>query len=577
MSEDFKPGTRPLLRLAGLDADRPFVSRDDENDALWTVVLALMMRLYLDPDPESRRGSGPADTQVLGALRTALGENFGIEAGDYLAWALVHYGCRQKPTLASLPPWERLMFEWQERHATTPRIALLLRAVGFSATLATSALEALDGWIADPSTALGQGDAIVAAMFGPRLVVETRREDDPGPGHDRLFNELLRSAVPPVAIDSLRQRSQAGGGGSYWVVEYAQGGRDWAFNASARGAGADIDAVMEAVDALLERLGRPERVFQLSPGHTGEGAHFIVADAPRFAELVNRLRFPILRSPKTVELQDAPPPRPPEPPPLAPQRAPRAVAPQAAPAEAADAPSSFLPLADSQSMFDSGYPGMASAGTDADAAMRSLIAALRRSFGAGRLLQAGRWVKQSQASAPAALAASRDPVGVVYTHLPQLIRKGRIVWGALVLADEALFAPGDEDKPALVVYSNDEYFDARPAELGALGARIADPKGTRAAAPELRELALQVRNDAGRPLGVAVPAALSAHDVVLTSVMGIRDHLPGGVLAADWFPILTHSASAVPLIVPAALWPQAMRAAWDSGQLAPQTRRRPRA
>ena len=571
MSEDFKPGTRPLLRLAGLDADRPFVSRDDENDALWTVVLALMMRLYLDPDPESRRGSGPADAQILGALRTALGENFGIEAGDYLAWALVHYGCRQKPTLASLQPWERLMFEWQERHATTPRIALLLRAVGFSATLAAASLEALDGWIANPATALGQGERIVEAMFGARLVIEKRRDDGFGPGHDVLFHELLRSALPPVAIESLRQRSQAGGGGSYWVVEYAQGGRDWAFNAPAGGAGPDIDAVMEAVDALLERIGRPDRVFQLAPGRAGAGAHFVVADAPRFADLVNRLRLPILRSPKSIELQEAPPPRPQEPPP-APLRPARA---EALAAADASVPSSFLPLADSQSMFDSGYPAMASAGTDADPAMRSLMASLRRGFGAGRLLQAGRWVKQSQAGAPAALAASGDPIVVAYAHLAQLIRKGRIVWGALVLADEALFAPGDEDKPALVVYSDDEYFDARPAELGALGARIADPKGTRTAAPELRELAQQVRNDSGRPLGVAVPAALSAHAVVLTSVMGIRSHLPGGVLAADWFPLLTHASSAVPLILPAALWPQALRAAWDTGQLAPQTRRRP--
>src|SRR4051794_24258028 len=160
MSEDFKPGTRPLLRLAGLDAERPFVSRDDENDALWTVVLALMMRYHLDPDPESRRSTGPSDPQVLQALRASLGENFGLEAGEHLAWALVHYGCRQKPTLASLPPWERLMFEWQERHATTPRVALLLRAVGFSATLQKETLESLDGWIADPATVLGQGPAV---------------------------------------------------------------------------------------------------------------------------------------------------------------------------------------------------------------------------------------------------------------------------------------------------------------------------------------------------------------------------------------------------------------------------------
>jgi hypothetical protein len=563
MSEDFKPGTRPLLRLAGLDAERPFVSRDDENDALWTVVLALMMRLYLDPDPESRRSAGAADSQVVGALRAALGENFGIEAGDYIAWALVHYGCRQKPTLASLQPWEQLMFEWQERHATTPRVALLLRAVGFSATLAASSLESLDGWIANPATALGQGPAIVAAMFGPRLVIDKPRDDGFGPGHDVLFHALLRSAMPPIAIDSLRQRSQAGGGGSYWVIEYAQGGRDWAFNASANGNMVDIDAVMDAVDALMERLGRPDRVFRLPPGQAGEGAHFVVADAARFEEMINRLRLPLLRSPKSGTQPPAEASRLPE---ALPARA------DSQASTAAGAPSSFLPLDGGQSMFETTDPGMVPADTDADAALRSMIVSLRRSFGAGRLLQGGRWAKQSQASPPAALAG--DPVGVVYTHLPQLIRKGRIVWGALVLADEALFAPGAGDRPVLLVFSHDEHYDARPAELAALGARIASLRGARPSAPGLRELVAQLRNDSGRPLGVPLPASLAPREVTLTSAMVIRSHLPDGFLAGDWFPLLTHTSSAVPLIVPSPFWPQALRAAWDARQLVSPARRR---
>jgi hypothetical protein len=225
-------------------------------------------------------------------------------------------------------------------------------------------------------------------------------------------------------------------------------------------------------------------------------------------------------------------------------------------------------------MFEAGAAQAQGMDTDADATMRSLMASLRRSFGAGRLLQAGRWVKQSQVDVPPALAQSGDPVTVVYTHLPQLIRKGRLAWGALVLADEALAAPGTGDRPVLVVYSNDEYYDARPAELAALGARVGALRGTRPAAPELRELADQLRNDAGRPLGVALPSAVAAREVVLTSAMCIRAHLPGGVLAGDWFPLLVHAASAVPMILPAALWPQALRAAWDARQMVSPARRR---
>ena len=163
MSEDFKAGTRTLLRLAGLDADRSFASRDEENLALWRAVVLLLMRLHLDPDPESRRSSGPADAQVVHALRGALAENFGLEAGTHVAWALIHYGCRQRPTMASLHAWERLMFEWQQRRASAPRIALMLRDAGFGEPLGPRALDALDRWITNPVTVLGEAPSIVAA------------------------------------------------------------------------------------------------------------------------------------------------------------------------------------------------------------------------------------------------------------------------------------------------------------------------------------------------------------------------------------------------------------------------------
>ena len=161
MTEDFKPGTRPLLRLAGLDADRAFVSRDDEIHVIWTVASVLLMRFHLHPDVEARREAGINDAQVVAALRAALPEHFGDEAGGYIAWALIYYGCRQKPTLASLHPWERLMFEWQERRGSAPRIALMLRQGGLDRPLEPATLEAVDRWINLPASALGNASGTV--------------------------------------------------------------------------------------------------------------------------------------------------------------------------------------------------------------------------------------------------------------------------------------------------------------------------------------------------------------------------------------------------------------------------------
>jgi hypothetical protein len=134
--------------------------------------------------------------------------------------------------------------------------------------------------------------------------------------------------------------------------------------------------------------------------------------------------------------------------------------------------------------------------------------------------------------------------------------------------DKALQAPGKEDLPGLLVYSQDAWFDARPAELAAVAMRLAVLKTAPAATPELRRLGQQVRNDSGRPLDVKLPPELGTHGVVLTSFMGVRSHLPDTALTADWFPVLVHESCVVPLIVPSMFWNAGMRAAWDARKLA---------
>jgi len=54
---------------------------------------------------------------------------------------------------------------------------------------------------------------------------------------------------------------------------------------------------------------------------------------------------------------------------------------------------------------------------------------------------------------------------------------------------------------------------------------------------------------------------------VLTGFVAIRAHLPEGVLGAEWFPVLVHPSSVVPLIVPSAYWPAALLAAWQERRL----------
>ena len=574
MSEDFKPGTRPLLRLAGLDAVRAFVSRAEEAHVIWTAVLALMLRLYQEPDAKARRESGPTDSQVVAALRAVLGENFGGEAADYTSWALVRYGCRQKPTMTALHPWEGLMFEWQQRRASAPRIALMLRDAGFDKPLKPASLEALDGWVTDPVRALGSATDIVEALFGERLVSYNLHDDGSTPAHETLFGGLIASLLPEARLVDLRQNPVRRDSGVVWRVDYTYAGIARGFDAKTEGSAMDVDAVMSGVDDLLEHLGRSERVYRLAPGryNNGETGTFVVVDANKFPEIAWRLRLPLLRSPSVSDLPPGVPMAAPEP--LRVGARPMAPRPPTAREEVRDevpttqVPGNTAPMSLLESQFVPPSPPAGPVERAADPAMKQLINALRRSFGAGRLLQGGRWMKQVRAEPPAWMTASGDPVRIFYEKQETLFRKGRIGWGALVEADEGVFAPGNDDLPGVLLFSEDEYFDARPAELAAIGARLLELKAAGAVgAFELSRFAQLVRNDSGRPLGVAVPAALSAREPMLSSFVAIRAHLPEGVLAGAWFPVLIHPSSVVPMIMPSTFWPPAMVTAWNERRM----------
>ena len=575
MSEDFKPGTRPLLRLAGLDAVRAFVSRAEEAHVIWTAVMALMLRLYQEPDAKARRESGPTDSQVVTALRAALSENFGAEAADYISWSLVRYGCRQKATMAALHPWEGLMFEWQQRKASAPRIALMLRDGGLDKPLKPASLEALDGWVTDPVNALGEATNIIEALFGERLVSYDLHDDGTPPSHDILFGGLVASLLPQARLTELRQALVRGEDGAVWRVEYNFEGQAGGFDARANGSTMDVDAVMLAVDALVERLGRAERVYRLAPGryNNGESGTFVLADANRFPEIAWRLRLPLLRSPSVSELPPGVPTAAPEP--LRVGARPMAPRPVAAPAAATEEPAppvetgATAPMSLLESRFVTPTPPAAATGPverAADPVMKQLIGALRRSFGAGRLLQGGRWMKQVRTEPPEWMVASGDPVRIFYEKQETLFRKGRIGWGALVEADDGVFAQGEDDLPGVLLFSEDEYFDARPAELAALGAKLVELKAI-GSGSEASRFAQAVRNDSGRPLGVPVPASLSAREPMLSSFVAIRAHLPDGLLSGAWFPVLIHPSSVVPMIVPQTFWPPAMLAAWNERRM----------
>ena len=185
-------------------------------------------------------------------------------------------------------------------------------------------------------------------------------------------------------------------------------------------------------------------------------------------------------------------------------------------------------------------------------------------------------MKQVRTEPPAWMTASGDPVRIFYEKQETLFRKGRIGWGALVEADDGVFARGEDDLPGVLVYSEDEYFDARPAELAAIGARLLELKAAGAVgAFELSRFAQLVRNDSGRPLGVAVPAVAERQGADAQQLHRDPRAPAGRAAGRHWFPVLIHPSSVVPMIVPSTFWPPAMLARLERAPHEPRGRGAP--
>jgi len=123
-----------------------------------------------------------------------------------------------------------------------------------------------------------------------------------------------------------------------------------------------------------------------------------------------------------------------------------------------------------------------------------------------------------------------------------------------VQANMALFAPGENDHPAQMLFSRDPWFDARPAELHAIAQRLYALKNTAPADPVEKALAARVSNESDHTLGWQLPPELTARTVMAAIVMVYRKHLSRGVLSGACFPLLTHPSTPAVMILPAAFW-----------------------
>lgn len=205
-------------------------------------------------------------------------------------------------------------------------------------------------------------------------------------------------------------------------------------------------------------------------------------------------------------------------------------------------------------------------GSPADPSMENALQRLRAKFAESSKALNSYSLESVKAVAPRWMK-TQDPLFGFFDQQQLLLKEGRIAWGALIQANNLLFSPGTEDCPAQLVWSVDPYFDARPQELRVIGRRIFQLKNTKPSDPQERKLAEQITDESTRSLGWKLPDTLIDRNVVSTTFMVFRKHIPNGVLSASCFPILTHPSTQFVMIVPFELWPIELIILWKDGRL----------
>ena len=155
-----------------------------------------------------------------------------------------------------------------------------------------------------------------------------------------------------------------------------------------------------------------------------------------------------------------------------------------------------------------------------------------------------------------------DPLFEICRQQMRLLAEGRVVWAALVMANNLMFRPGQDDCPGLLVYSLDPYFEARPQELRAIAHKIFALKETVPEDPDLQAIAKLVTEEMDRSMGWKIPEAFTDKDVRAAAFLVFRKHIPLGVLHGSHFPILVHPSTQAVMIVPHEAWPVGMIGAW---------------
>lgn len=167
------------------------------------------------------------------------------------------------------------------------------------------------------------------------------------------------------------------------------------------------------------------------------------------------------------------------------------------------------------------------------------------------------------------LTVDQEPMLDTLLRQKDIWRGGRIVWGFIVMANEALYLPGADDLPGDVVYSlsatDEDALEKLPEVAKALyEAKVAE-KELSDFPEDQRGMVEHLRQETNRAFGLAVPPSMRRGlECHVSSFWAHRAFLPDEALGGRLVPLLVLAGKVHDvLIIPASYWPSDLLIPWQ--------------
>ncbi len=164
---------------------------------------------------------------------------------------------------------------------------------------------------------------------------------------------------------------------------------------------------------------------------------------------------------------------------------------------------------------------------------------------------------------------TEDQINDYFRDLPRLFSHGRIAWGAVIMANPALFEAGRGNHPAAIVFCPTGAEEVSPKYLSYLARLLYSLAGTEPVDKELIQLARHLTDQMSRIYGVPVPIKFSPiAECFVSTTLIVRRHLPNGFLSGSCLPFLVNDRAPSTLtILPSFFWPDWLKEQWKAGTI----------